>query len=246
MKFDNERRSMIIIPDIHGRTFWKKAIEGHEEKKIVFLGDYTDPYPNECIGFWEGMKSLQEVIAFKKEHSDNVTLLLGNHDLSYVSNHLPRCRHDFVNHERIKNLICDNLNLFDIAHEEMVGNRRVLFSHAGILPGWLKKNENMLGQISCGNEANSLNALFHEGDIYEALGNVSGYRGGRQTTGSCVWADIEEFIDTLPHHLPGCYQVFGHSQIPEPMITDWFACLDCQTAFLLNDSLRFSPIQVSR
>ena len=40
---------MIIIPDIHGRTFWKKAVKGHENDEIVFLGDYNDPYPADNI-----------------------------------------------------------------------------------------------------------------------------------------------------------------------------------------------------
>ena len=27
---------MIIIPDIHGRSFWKDAVKGHENEKIIF------------------------------------------------------------------------------------------------------------------------------------------------------------------------------------------------------------------
>lgn len=38
----------LIIPDVHGRTFWKKSVydylENHPEVKIIFLGDYLDPY----------------------------------------------------------------------------------------------------------------------------------------------------------------------------------------------------------
>ena len=233
---------MIIIPDIHGRSFWKDAVKGHENEKIIFLGDYTDPYSHEGIEFWEGLQSLREVIEFKKQHLDNVVLLLGNHDLSYISNYLPQCRHDDENHDEIKSLIKDNLCLFDIVHEERVGKKRIVFSHAGILPDWLKENEMIFGQIKRGNEVKHLNKMFHEDHIYAALGDVSWYRGGHLTTGSCVWADIEEFIDTLPNHLPGCFQVFGHSQMPEPMITDWFACLDCHTAFILDENFQFSQI----
>ena len=80
-------------------------------EKIVFLGDYTDPYSHEGIEFWEGLQSLREVIEFKKQHLDNVVLLLGNHDLSYISNYIPKCRHDDENHDEIKSLIKDNLCL---------------------------------------------------------------------------------------------------------------------------------------
>ena len=42
---------ILILPDIHGRPFWKDAVEKHFDEcdKIVFLGDYLDAYPNEEI-----------------------------------------------------------------------------------------------------------------------------------------------------------------------------------------------------
>ncbi len=233
---------MIIIPDIHGRSFWKDAVAGRENEKIIFLGDYTDPYSDEGIDPWEGLYSLREVIEFKKQHADNVVLLLGNHDLSYISNYLPKCRHDEENHDEIKTLLMDNLSLFDIAHEERVGDRRVVFSHAGILADWLEENEIIFGKIERGDEVKHLNRMFHEDHIYAALGDVSCYRGGGLATGSCVWADIEEFIDGLTELLPECFQVFGHSRVPEPLITDHFACLDCHTAFILDDNFRFTQM----
>lgn len=235
---------MIIIPDIHGRAFWQKAVEGREAEKIIFLGDYTDPYPYECIDYWEGLHSLRRVIEFKKRYSDNVVLLLGNHDLSYISNHLPKCRHDYENHDEIKSLIEDNLCLFDIAHEETVRERRIVFSHAGIHPDWLKNHEMTLGKIECGDEVKHLNRLFHDGLLYEALGDVSWHRGGTSKIGSCVWADLNEFIHFKPKHLPGCFQVVGHSQRSEPKITEHIACLDCRSAFTLDDNFNFTQINV--
>ena len=40
---------VLIFPDVHGRKFWKDAIskfpkEEYPDLKIVFLGDYIDPY----------------------------------------------------------------------------------------------------------------------------------------------------------------------------------------------------------
>mgnify|MGYP006379875163 FL=1 len=41
---------ILIVPDVHGRKFWHKAEELiNEVDKIIFLGDYLDPY------FWEGI-----------------------------------------------------------------------------------------------------------------------------------------------------------------------------------------------
>ena len=71
----------IIIPDVHGRRFWKDAVRGHEEEKIIFLGDYVDPYGWEGITPDVALEGLKEIIAFKKAHPGNVALLLGNQDL---------------------------------------------------------------------------------------------------------------------------------------------------------------------
>ena len=71
---------MIIIPDIHGRTFWKDCVKGHENEEIIFLGDYLDPYPAEWITRKEAILNFQEILEFKKAHMNNVILLLGNHD----------------------------------------------------------------------------------------------------------------------------------------------------------------------
>ena len=40
----------IIIPDIHGRDFWRWVVAHRkEEETVVFLGDYLDPYEDEWI-----------------------------------------------------------------------------------------------------------------------------------------------------------------------------------------------------
>ena len=41
---------ILIVPDVHGRKFWHKAIEMIDEvDQVVFLGDYLDPYSHEGI-----------------------------------------------------------------------------------------------------------------------------------------------------------------------------------------------------
>lgn len=122
----------IIIPDVHGRKFWRAAVQGHEEDKIIFLGDYVDPYDWEGISASEAFKELQDIIVFKKEHPDNVILLLGNHDMGYLDRAICCCRMDHSREKQIGNLFRENLNLFDVVHIEESECGRVLFSHAGI------------------------------------------------------------------------------------------------------------------
>lgn len=232
---------MIIIPDVHGRTFWKDAVKGREEEEIVFLGDYVDPYCGlEDVQPSDGLNALQQVIAFKQQHPDNVTLLLGNHDLSYLSPYLIQCRHDDENHDAIHQLLKDNLHLFQLAREYQFGDTLLLFSHAGIVPGWLRQHEDLFGQVTPTNVTERINELFHEGQLYQALGDMSMFRQGDKNYGSCVWADIFEHIelkDTADEtFFPSTYQIFGHTQqIDENLIiTNTFACVDCHHALILD------------
>ena len=75
---------ILVIPDIHGRTFWKEAVDEHPSLPVVFLGDYLDPYARENITPEEALANFKDIIAFKKANMDRVTLLIGNHEIHYL------------------------------------------------------------------------------------------------------------------------------------------------------------------
>ena len=57
---------VLIIPDVHGRTFWKEPCEHIDEfDKTIFLGDYVDHYPQE--GDLDDLQALKDVIEFAKD-----------------------------------------------------------------------------------------------------------------------------------------------------------------------------------
>ena len=71
---------VLIIPDVHGRSFWKEPCESWEGD-IVFLGDYHDPYGH-SIGepdTEESLSNLRELVEFAGKTSNNINFLLGNH-----------------------------------------------------------------------------------------------------------------------------------------------------------------------
>ena len=73
---------ILVCGDIHGRRFWKKPCENIEDyDKVIFLGDYLDPYDFEGITVIDAIKNFEEIIEFKKNNVDKVILLLGNHDM---------------------------------------------------------------------------------------------------------------------------------------------------------------------
>lgn len=95
----------LIIPDVHGRTFWRSAIQKYPDLPTIFLGDYLDPYthydgilPSEA--FWE----FQKILQYKKDNPERVTLLLGNHDVHYFGACLNSSRKDWINQDKIATL----------------------------------------------------------------------------------------------------------------------------------------------
>ena len=54
--------------------------------------------------------------------------------------------------------------------------------------------------------------------------------------GSCIWSDAREWFNDKEPQFPNTYQIFGHSQLrSEPIVTQWWADLDCRRAFRLNE-----------
>lgn len=108
---------LIIIGDVHGRSFWRDAVQRNPEGKFIFLGDYLDPYPNEGITNEEAVQGLEDILALKRERPKQVTLLWGNHDLHYLyPDELLGSRYDAPNAERNAHLFWDNQTLFQMAY----------------------------------------------------------------------------------------------------------------------------------
>ena len=240
---------MLIVPDIHGRSFWKETVARHfsaqpddapeEERKVVFLGDYLDPYPRERISMFKAMDVLRDVIELKRMHPDDVVLLLGNHDMSYIMPGRFRCsRHDYFYEQDANKLFWDNIDMFSFVHTCCIRDKRYIFSHAGITPGWsisglaIKNMDDVISICSQG---------LSSQELIDALRFVSLKRGGRNVYGSMIWADLSEFDDYSPHSAND-YQVFGHTQQSDtPIVTQHYACLDCRKVFQLHDN-EFIPI----
>ena len=229
----------IIIPDVHGRTFWRDAVQGHEDDKIIFLGDYVDPYEWEGIKAKQAYNELLDILEFKKKHPDNVVLLLGNHDLGYLESLICNCRRDHRHAKKLKKIFRDNLDLFNLVHIEEYDGVKVLFSHAGIAESWIHRRRDIVGDPACFHPEH-LNQMLHGDDaqrnrLFLALSDVSQYRGGLDWVGSPVWADVNEYLNG-ERLLEGYLHIFGHTlHEGGPIgIRDHGICLDCAQAFSLD------------
>ena len=258
---DKLNNKILVIPDIHCRKFWRQSIEESKDSvdKVIFLGDYLDPYPEEikmapelmeCNDFYDAhsnLNMLNDILSFKKENPDKVILLCGNHTCSYIwSKFSAASRTDYRNWEKYHKFFSENLEYFNLVWTE--GN--TIFSHAGISKGWAEEVAVELSlTIDLNNPVKSiakylsnvnLNDILDK-KLIKLLGDISGYRGGCSLNGSCEWADLREHIDIKNSRdsitsigEEGVYQIFGHTQLKEPLITDKWACVDCREGFIFD------------
>lgn len=228
---------VIIIPDIHGRDFWRWTVsQRKEEDTLIFLGDYLDPYEDEWIYWSDAYKGLLDIIALKQENPEKVVLLWGNHDLHYLFPNLRGSRYNEYQAEKIRKIFVDNMVCFQMAAGCEIGGRSYLFTHAGINRMWVEKYADLFGLAEMVT-AETFNRLMFKDAFVEALGEVSFLRWGSDRAGSMVWADAEEF-EWKEAKLSNVIQVFGHTlQDNGPrMVGDSIYCLDCKRAFVLNTS----------
>ena len=253
-----------LIGDIHGRNFWrlsvhKMLLEGVD--KIIFLGDYLDPYQKEieenpklmeCNSFDDAdnlLKMLEDIVSLKKIEPKKYILLTGNHTDSYIwSKFRAATRTDYINWEKYHKFFLENLEYFNLVWIE----NNVIFSHAGISEGWAEAVAIELSlTINLNNPVKSIAKYLSNVDLnnildkklIKLLGDISSYRSGDSYYGSCEWADLREHID---HHLTeveekivplgedGIYQIFGHTQLQKGLVTDKWACLDCKKGFIFD------------
>ena len=197
----NKYQATIVIGDVHGSTYWKKAVEENPDCRIIFVGDYLDPYEN--ISNEQLINNLKEIIRLKKDMPDDVILLLGNHDLHYFCPDIPGSsgRYNYEIAEEVKAIFEENLDLFTYAFQD--GNQ--LFTHAGVAHDWFINEFN--GDIAK-NIAEQLNNPLPE--QVRALHQAGEARGGSWfSVGGIFWADISELVKPLQ----GFKQYVGHNRV---------------------------------
>lgn len=216
----NAKREIVVVPDVHGRTFWKDVV-GITDCDIVFLGDYHDPYTKEeGINAYDSIKNFREIIEYAKGNK-NVKLLYGNHDLGYtMGTRVCDVRHDYSNHDIVRGLFLMNNDLFSIAYDKIINGKRFLLTHAGVLKMWANDVSCFVENVSYNDlfVADSLNNMFNDGVFHKYMADRHFCRGGYCDAGSLVWADLREWGPGSK--TDGVVQVVGHSMLVlnEPLV----------------------------
>lgn len=249
---------VLIIPDVHGLSFWKEPVNRYinEVDRMVFLGDYLDPYPDkgESVDTDDIFGNLVEIIKLKHEHKEKVVLLIGNHDYHYFSKRALQAvcasRCDLLNWRRYNEFFVENENEFCVAHMEKVKDVTYLFSHAGLTTYWINKVNHVLWKmndrdISVANQdiidrINQLPYDYEGQNMLFVVGKQRSLLG--EKTGSVLWADIYEHSIPYAQKVYGLdkvFQVIGHTMIDDrkgDMVAfDNLALIDSRQCFIISD-----------
>lgn len=212
--------NVIFVPDVHGRIFWKK-FSGYIPAfdRTIFCGDYLDPYPDEDVDCRPDalLKNLDDIVSLKKAYPDKVSLLIGNHDFHYIIDEPMASRFDYGSRERYNKYFNENIEFFDLL--QLIDG--CLFTHAGVAKDWGDRHG-----IRKDTVAEDIENLYY--DHTEAFIEAGWMRGGLHPSGSIFWSDVDE------PKMRDWYQVFGHTRMKGPVITDEFASLDCSRTFIVN------------
>lgn len=224
---------IIIVPDVHGRSFWKK-IKHVKDTPIIFLGDYLDPYGHEGISNEKAIENFKEIIEFAKENS-NVVLLYGNHCVYSYNNVLDHMyyssRYDYDHAAEAFKLYDENRELFKYAHQ--IDN--ILFTHAGVTTKWIHAME-LEDIVNEENIAHYLNTYGDESKMF--LPGM--YRGG-WGYGSPLWADLQEMYHWSAFAYTDLIQIIGHTQLNNTgtyLSRRNFYCCDSREVFVFDGNLK--------
>ena len=265
--------NVLVIPDIHGRKFWKNDIdkfpkEEYHDLDIVFLGDYVDPYKHEGITREEAIDNFKEILDYTN-NDNRIHLLIGNHDMHYWYNAPYKSRVDIENYNKIQEMFLQNFTLFNVAFDKTIDNKFFLFTHAGVSKPWLDHLHNIgkfsletkFGKITDEQKeyckflqnikpyAKDLNKLKDNFQGQANLWMASYARGGDYPNGSCIWEDLSEW-QFNGMEIPDIWQVFGHSRWsksdPDNAYINKerkFACVDTASSWIIDNDGNIIKVQ---
>lgn len=237
---------IVAIGDIHGKDIWKKIIEKEKDAdKIIFLGDYLD---SSDIGVKKQVKNFIDLLDFKKENPEKVTLLFGNHDFHY----LPMAFSRQETYSGFRNTLYKSINVrmntsvINNTLQMCYRHENILFSHAGITKTWCEDSN-----IDLENIEHSINSLFKK-DIHPFKFHNFNPNGKSMSISDPYGDNVYQSptwvrpVSLLRDKLDGYIQVVGHTKtrfsgvqsFKDVFFTD---CLDLSEGYLVIEGTEFIP-----
>lgn len=195
----------INIGDLHGRTIWK-TIDPSLYDEIIFAGDYVDSFD---ISDDQILNNLLDVIQFKKDNSNKVILLWGNHDLQYLFdfNYYGCSGYRDKMYIQLHEIFNTHKELFQMSYQ--IDN--TIWTHAGIHQGWYNQRFKIYTDTYKDlGLSEQLNIAFI--DNFPTLFDIGHRRGGYNNVGGPFWCDIEE-LKSSP--IREYNQIVGHNRVKD-------------------------------
>lgn len=215
----------LFVGDIHNHSYIFKDIYKLDKEynfdKIIFLGDYVDDWNS--TGH-QSLETLNTIIAMKNSFQDKIILLIGNHELSYIG--APCSGHNYIFETAIENKIKENINLFNIYTEILLGNKTYICSHAGI------NNDYIINTLN-NNWKEELNIIDKNilSNI-DKLSICSSLRGGSYNYSSILWCDKKEheYFNKIENPIIP-YQIIGHTPVSNIDLNKDFIFIDTHSTY---------------
>lgn len=197
---------MVVVGDVHGRGNFLPHVKEYlaQGREVTFVGDYFDSFD---LSIKEQLDTFKELISLKNLYGDQMTMLLGNHDVHYIYPEAVMCTgyHTItqmhINDHGYDKWLKENCKLYN-AYGDWI------LSHAGINKKLEKRLSNdrteiihILDTALDDTEEASINR--------KTLFEVPSSRGGTGVAG-IVWAD---WNGDLKYRPPSLFikQIVGHT-----------------------------------
>lgn len=200
---------VLFVGDIHNHTYMfddiKKLDNEHHFDRIICTGDYVDDWLTDNH---RSLETLNSILELKKKEPDKYTLLLGNHEVSYLG--FPCSGHHYELEDVMNRTLVENISCFEYFTEVELGKRTYVCSHAGFTNDYICQVLDVFGDWKPVLEDLQKEKIKN----LPYLKYCSRYRGGNDTCSSFIWTDRMEIVEATTREKPLVpYQVIGHSSI---------------------------------
>lgn len=196
----------VVLGDIHGRMCWMDIIKHEQPDMIVFMGDYVSTH--EDISATQQCSNLEDIMSFQEENTDNVVMLIGNHDLQHLGYPWAEC--SGLNRAVFRWMSSKPVSDRFLKCTQMVYTQEdLVFTHAGISKLWWERQ--FLGEPTRENLM-KLNTI-EPCEMYAFTPcRYSDYYGD-SVTQPPVWIRPQSLLES---HIDGWNQVVGHTRVEKP------------------------------
>lgn len=204
-----------IIGDIHGRPCWKELVQ--DDAINIFIGDYLDSR-EVAISPQDELINFLEILQYKKEHPENVVLLIANHDIKYMFGYEKPHYYDMFYEFR------------ELFHGVAYAFDNYLITHAGVSKEWYERYFGEYKGETAMELATNINQLFFTDRQAFSFGVNQFYvtdRCGEDPHQSPVWIRPKTLKDSNLLKNTNIIQIIGHTPVKE--IEDWgkLVLVDC-------------------